>query len=335
MGTIPILTEQQQVAVNREHSTFDAFRGHLETMTGPPTHSEVVASVLNTRHNQRLVTAKKTLRRGVLSQPEKEKEYSREERIKLRRIKIDDYFSHPSRCALVKKGQGVGVELEFFVPLENNDELQGVAGDNNGVAGVRLAYDASVTATGKDICREREARLFMKYGSWARLYAVCEKLREVGAEVNASCGLHVHLDCRDCASATAMTTRATRLRKALPWLRNMVPRARSASGSYSGRSEGRYQPINTESYHRHQTVEVRLHSGTLNGDKIRNWVEVVRFIALRSGRGNNRPTYLETLESYLSTPEVPDYLKQWVVMRTNTFQPVAGTEVEEGESPQA
>src|SRR5258706_321977 len=42
----------------------------------------------------------------------------------------------------------------------------------------------------------RELVFSFKYGDWAMLTNVCNKLREVGATVNKSCGLHVHFDCR-------------------------------------------------------------------------------------------------------------------------------------------
>jgi len=260
-------------------------------------------------------------------------EDNRIEIIKRRKEKFDDYWSSPHSCTLVKKGHGVGVEIEFVVEEDNRDELIKINGNKpEGVAGIRLIYDATPQFQHDDRqpCREREARCFFHYGKWARLYNVCQRLREVGAEVNPTCGLHVHLDCRDCTSTSAMTTRATRLRKALPWLWNMVPRSRKTS-NYCGESSGRFQAVNTEAFSRHTTVEVRMHSGTLNADKIRNWIDLVRFIALRSGQGK-RPTHITTLEQFLSCKEAPEHLKQWVVMRTNTFNPVDGTEPEDSEN---
>ena len=334
-----ILNEAEQVDVARMHALIDTNRDELHN---PPTHAELVQlasrNQTNVRHPARYMNTIRKLRRTVYVKPEAGKEYDPEAIIQLRRERLDRMFACPSNAVTVAKGEGIGVEMEFFCPRDRARDLDKCKGDSRdddgklvGVSGLRLAYDSSVSGRDNcdDICRDREARLFFGYKRWHRLYEATERLREAGCDVNRTCGLHVHIDCRD-ISNTAAGTRAKRLREALPWLKRMVPSSR-ASNTYCNRDSGRYQPINTESLHRHSTVEVRLHSGTLDADKIRNWIEVVRFIALRHGGGRNRPTYLTSLDEFLEAPEPEDHIKQWVVARTNTFNPISGTDGEDSE----
>ena len=331
---IRILDEREQETVARRHALFDRSRHAIE----PPSHAELLAQSTGEMQPSRYQNAIRRLRQCEYKKPEPAKEIDAKEVIKLRRERLDQLFARPNSSTPVKLGDGCGVEMEFFAQDSWHSTLLKCAGNNKdengdptGVPGLRLAYDSSVSSSAYDeICHEREARLFFGYQRWSRLYQACERLRDAGAEVNRSCGLHVHIDCRD-ISATAANTRAKRLREALPWLRRMVPSSR-LSNNYCNGSRGRYMPINTESYHKHSTVEVRLHSGTLDADKIRNWIEVVRFIALRHGQGRNRPTYLTTLDEFLAAPEPEDNIKQWVVARTNAFTPVTGTDGEESEN---
>mgnify|MGYP003133700172 CR=1 FL=1 len=325
-----ILNESEQVAVGRKHAVMDRFRNSLGRFR--PTHRELIESIRGSSQPTQYKYAVRMLRADddALKKPEPPVQ-DRVEVRKNRKIRFDQLFSSPNRNRFVKKGEGIGVELEFYCPAGNHSLLRELAGNRNSessIGGLRLKYDSSVSAD-IDISDFREAVLFLKYGQYSRLYKTCHKLRELGAEVNASCGLHVHIDCRDCRSTPAAMTRAARLRAALPWLKRMVPQSRN-NGRYSSATRGRYQPINSEAWGVHNTIEVRLHSGTLNPDKVKNWIELVRFIALRNGRGS-RPTYIETLDNLLSS-DAPDYLKHWVVSRTNTFNPVLGNEAEDSES---
>lgn len=108
--------------------------------------------------------------------------------------------------------------------------------------------------------------------------------------VDKRCGYHLHLDMSDetceglrrIAYAYAKTqsvwqsfVRRTRREnhycKALVWGCNDV-RYTSAVDGLPGAS-GRYHWFNLRAYQRHRTFEVRLHTGTLNSDKVCNWIK--------------------------------------------------------------
>lgn len=111
-----------------------------------------------------------------------------------------------------------------------------------------------------------------------------------------SCGYHLHVGVRD---LTDDQRRAVCVGYALTqsfWF-SLVPKARRENGYcralrwsanealdcndfyYFAESQDRYQWFNLAAYAEHRTFEVRLHSGTLDGDKVCNWVKAhVKFI---------------------------------------------------------
>ena len=120
----------------------------------------------------------------------------------------------------------------------------------------------------------------------------CEVLnsKEIGAYVNDTCGMHVHLDMRHRDPALCYNN----LYRSLPILGAMVPKNRlnntycvlnnTADFDTASRSnpntnrEPRYQAINAYAFNSHRTIEVRLHSGSTNIKKINNWVNILMAI---------------------------------------------------------
>lgn len=112
---------------------------------------------------------------------------------------------------------------------------------------------------------------------------VCKVLVEDnGATVNSTCGLHVHLDMRNRDVNKAYHNLFT----CQDLLYSMVPAARRRSSycrpnterKFSDADATRYLGINCQAYNEHKTLEVRLHSGTVNAEKISNWVELLQAI---------------------------------------------------------
>lgn len=128
---------------------------------------------------------------------------------------------------------------------------------------------------------------------------VCTVLNLLDCKVNKNCGLHVHLDARDLApeqviKVVAGYARYEGLFDALQpesrrldnngycrSLRRMYQH-RSKLGKFSledVRSEvfgnDRYRKLNLESLSRHGTIEFRQHAGTINAEKIINWINLL------------------------------------------------------------
>jgi hypothetical protein len=117
-----------------------------------------------------------------------------------------------------------------------------------------------------------------------------------GCSTDKSCGLHVHVDASNLSGASVVNV----LRRHARWeptIDQMVPSHRrnnsyatsvqgdaEAAESYlrsnptagaaiiCGRFTERYRKLNVSAYVRHNTLEFRQHSGTIDGTKIANWI---------------------------------------------------------------
>ena len=124
---------------------------------------------------------------------------------------------------------------------------------------------------------------------------VCEILKQCGAKVNLSCGTHVHIDAHsiNLGSWKRIYINYARLEKVID---DFMPKSRKGNNNYytkgfstmtnfeekisNARSlveidnffGSRYFKINPKSYARHNTIEFRQHSGTVEFEKISNWV---------------------------------------------------------------
>ena len=153
------------------------------------------------------------------------------------------------------------------------------------------------------------------------LKKVCNVINEAGAQVNKSCGLHVHFGAKD--FTVAQWVRIIRNYAALesiidsfmPMSRRgnenryckSIQRAASyleanpACDMYDIREafcSDRYHKVNVMSYSSHKTIEFRQHSGTTDFNKIENWINFLR--GLLEYSINN-----ETIISASSIDEIP------------------------------
>jgi hypothetical protein len=178
-------------------------------------------------------------------------------------------------------------------------------------------------------------------------------LRAEGGQVNRSCGLHIHHNLRGKTCADVSETLAhwagfqplidtivppsrrngeyvSSMYDAVRWrnaaLRNMsmpehIPATRMDTTYF-----GRYHAVNLQAVHDHGTIEYRQHSGTLNPEKLYNWVlftramhdvaRVGKWSVLQDIYGANDDTIcrelgLEGMLSYLGLPKkVREFYKE-------------------------
>ncbi len=117
---------------------------------------------------------------------------------------------------------------------------------------------------------------------------VIKLLKDSGATVDETCGLHVHVDARDMANSMPDFSRVLflRYRECEEMIDKLVAQNRRTDSSNYSRSMKRYNRItsyhnlrgdrrnklNFQSYDRHGTVEFRQHEGCVNSTKVVAWI---------------------------------------------------------------
>ena len=152
-------------------------------------------------------------------------------------------------------------------------------------------------------------------------------LSEAGAEVNVSCGLHVHVDTTGMSVASIVNV-VERYRAHERTMDSFMPNSRRANNNnftqsvgmfdrtrniathlaaavkednrstlrdFAGRTD-RYCKVNLQAFWKYGTIEFRQHSGTVNSEKIENWICFVLFFVEASVVEQK-----ETTESYTET----------------------------------
>lgn len=180
--------------------------------------------------------------------------------------------------------QFTGIEIECITP--NNVNFAPLAPFAKWIS---IGTDGSISVDNNDGGDEEgvEIRVCIENSELRGvLPKLLDTLKGMGARVNKSCGLHVHLDQRGNPSVVETFHKLVR---SLGLLYTLVPKSRRSENQYcyknnhadfgKARNESRYRAINASSYDKYNTLEVRLFGGTLEADKIVNWVEILWAIA--------------------------------------------------------
>jgi hypothetical protein len=231
-------------------------------------------------------------------------------------VDLDSYGSvkiHGSNSFEKNKfARAVGIEIEacnsYYDELETNTYHSNFEIKNNW----RIVHDGSISPSGEDdIGREFVTRGGL---SGDELYLSINNITSIlanrGWYVNKSCGLHVHIDARDLrARQLAYILAVAKLCE--PVIYKMMPpsrgntrwakripmgiedilrihdeedfidawyRSHGTSPSMEKYNDSRYCGVNMHSRVIHGSIEFRHHSGTLNPEKIINWIEICQSI---------------------------------------------------------
>lgn len=231
------------------------------------------------------------------------------------------------------QGQWVGVEIECCIPVveqigEDSDGEPVFESEwdcrarlkralkNANVRRVTVKTDGSIRPGEHAMGVEITVLFNLKNGE-SDLLKTCEVLRTFGAFVNRSCGLHVHIDQRG-KTKRQVGVFAKSLGMALPILSTMVPESRRNGNSYCtlGVSKwrgSRYYAINKTAYFKFKTVEVRLHSGTCDPQKILNWIQIVKLI------GDAGLTRRPSMQDLIDKVNMPERLIEYMERRISEF----------------
>lgn len=171
----------------------------------------------------------------------------------------------------------VGIELEFFCNA-SKDQLAGKLNKAKLANYVELKSDASIKNYPSGnyghelaiLCKETEVEDIVN--------KVTNILKETNAQVNSSCGMHMHFDMRTRDRALVFNN----LVKVQSILYILNPKSRMKNRfcfpvqttDYTQVTD-HYAGISAGAYSKHKTFEVRIHSGTVNPVKIINWFKII------------------------------------------------------------
>jgi hypothetical protein len=165
-----------------------------------------------------------------------------------------------------KYDRAVGVEIECINPY-SNPVLPIWA---------RQKTDGSIRTHGKGDAIEYNL-LLKRSELEVRLHKFCGLIKN--HFVNQSCGLHIHLDCRD-KSADDVKKIAKRMDSWLYALREFLPESRRDNSycKFGVSTSDRYRAVNFTAFGKYQTLEVRIHSGTIDYTKIIAWIRLLELL---------------------------------------------------------
>lgn len=215
--------------------------------------------------------------------------------LKRRKLRIVDQAKVPQTLK-----RYVGIEIECFVKVAR-ERLAELILDAGLAENVSLVSDSSLSDNPRGRPTSIEVRVLATEATMADVVGRMSALlasEEVGAAVNKSCGLHVHLDCRKGEWYSPKADRyltfpagAERDRKrvysnlvaSLPLLVQMQPLSRrnntfckiNKRRQLPTNPDDRYMAINPCSLSKHGTIEVRLSAGSVEGEKIVGWVKLL------------------------------------------------------------
>jgi len=215
----------------------------------------------------------------------------------------------------------IGFELEFLVPGGLPTHL------DMSPYGV-LKHDASVKNEHSQRGKAYEYASHAARGDRALelVRDVCLLFRRHHGFVNASCGFHVHLDMSVMSSAQRDAI--------LKWwgyfeqtIFSFVPVSRHGNRFCMPRSQipqdNRYYALNVAALSKWETYEVRLHPGTLNPEKVRNWMLFLlyAFQAWQDAPAPPKRNYYARprLVELFQMLRMPLYLRRYLVKRAREF----------------
>lgn len=236
----------------------------------------------------------------------------------------------------------IGVEIECFnidrneikAAIERRGLQAHVSGYNHqdSKTSYKLGSDSSID--GDNSCEVVSPIL----KSLDSLKTVCEVINEAGAQVNRSCGLHVHFGA---SKFTVKQYQRIIMNYAAiePIIDSFMPNSRRNNGfckslrqvaerlrgrdcdtiqdmQLYGFDNNRYFKVNAMAYNSHKTIEFRQHNGTTNFEKIRNWVEFLSCF-LQYSLSSEEPLTATTIDDL---PFLTNRLKTFYKNRKEVFE---------------
>jgi hypothetical protein len=178
----------------------------------------------------------------------------------------------------------IGVELEFN---ENGTHNQ-----NHIVEALKAANLGKYVCVGRDGSCGWEVRVLLPETNWYEpLENILKVINGLGFKADTRCGTHVHLDMRNRDVQKAFRRfffTQTFMRKFLIASRKKNNYCKRNASEKFGAEGDRYLGINSTSYHKYKTLEIRMHHGTLDIKELGPWIKLLLRIANYQGDINKK-----------------------------------------------
>lgn len=213
----------------------------------------------------------------------------------------------PSITSAPISNRKFGIELEIAVPMTINSarlvaefasigvQLRAESYNHDTRNYWKLVPDGSIRAAGK-WCVELVSPPLSGPAGLEQVRKVCEVLTRLEVTANRTCGFHVHHSANDFKSRH-FEHLFSLYRNCERELDRMMPESRRGNNNRFCKSlktrsvsllmSDRFHKLNLCSFQRHGTVEFRHHSGTVNPDKVVNWVLFTNRMVERAKRKVN------------------------------------------------
>jgi hypothetical protein len=227
----------------------------------------------------------------------------------------------------------IGLEIELGIPrnasflplMEMKSQVS--VGDDGSISNLPAGYVS------------KEIRLLTTHKHYRQdVEKICKIFEEMKAVVNETCGLHVHLDMRD-KDSDEIKQVYTNLVKSQKYLQGLVSEKRRLNHYCQPtrtldpfRAPSRYTAINALSLQEFQTLEIRLHHGTLDANEIIQWVSLLLGII----KAEPIKRTAATLAEFMNKVKVSESLKEYIEKKIRLNPPVTTATVpdEEGRIPE-
>ena len=219
-------------------------------------------------------------------------------------VEIEMYNVEKNALATALQNAGIDVSVEGYNHTTRNHWKIVTDGSLNGFNALELVSPVLQGQAGLD-----------------ELQIVCQVLKQKNAYINRSCGLHVHFDAEHIGLAQTknvlinyaryenlidsfmpQSRRANYYCKTLRQHEAKIDAATSIQ-NIASRMGCRYFKVNMQSYLRYKTIEFRQHSGTIEFEKISNWVLFLHNLVEYSRTSRVQNPTMETL-SQIQQPEI-------------------------------
>lgn len=208
------------------------------------------------------------------------------------------------------KDKHIGLELECFTDY-NYESIFKLLVRNDLHVQTTVGYDGSIE---KDKIHQTayEFKFLFKEKELVKFIKKLDKfIKQADLRVNDTCGLHVHLDMRN-RNFKNSYKKLVKFQNQLYMLGN-EDRINNeyCRPVHSDNSHDKYTAINKEVYDDLSTLEVRLHHGTTDTNKIQNWIRLLtRIVNSANPRSEKVFTSKSGLMKWAKLKSLQDYVKK-------------------------